>query len=69
MHGRLLRNQELLNDNNFANPLSRKDNRLSQPWAAPDFSKALAQVERLLPAYRGRAVLTRYVPPNALTGA
>jgi hypothetical protein len=39
------------------------------PWAAPDFSKALAQVERLLPAYRGRAVLTRYVPPNALTGA
>ena len=39
------------------------------PWAAPDFYKALAQVERLLPAYRGRAVLTRYVPPKALTGA
>jgi nicotinamidase-related amidase len=39
------------------------------PWAAPDFYKALAQVERLLPAYRRRAVLTRYVPPKALTGA
>lgn len=39
------------------------------PWAAPDFYKALAQVERLLPAYRGRAVLTRYVPPKAVTGA
>jgi len=39
------------------------------PWAAPDFYKALAQVERLLAAYRGRAVLTRYVPPKALTGA
>ena len=39
------------------------------PWAAPHFYKALAQVERLLPAYRGRAVLTRYVPPKALTGA
>jgi hypothetical protein len=39
------------------------------PWAAPRFYKALAQVERLLPAYRGRAVLTRYVPPKALTGA
>jgi nicotinamidase-related amidase len=35
------------------------------PWAAPHFYKALAQVERLLPAYRGRAVLTRYVPPGA----
>ena len=43
--------------------------RLSQPLGAPDFYKALAQVERLLPAYRGRAVLTRYVPPKALTGA
>jgi hypothetical protein len=39
------------------------------PWAAPYFYKALAQVERLLPAYCGRAVLTPYVPPNALTGA
>lgn len=39
------------------------------PWATPDFYKALAQVERLLPAYRGRSVLTRYVPPKALTGA
>jgi nicotinamidase-related amidase len=38
------------------------------PWAAPDFYKALAQVERLLPAYCGRAVLTRYVPSKALTG-
>ena len=39
------------------------------PWAAPDFYKALAQVERLLPAYRGRTVFTRYVPPKAVTGA
>ena len=37
---RLLPTTELLNDNNFANPLSRKDNRVSQPWAAPDFSES-----------------------------
>jgi nicotinamidase-related amidase len=45
----------------FADPAS--------PWAAPGFRKAQTQVERLLPAYRGRAVLTRYVPPGAPTGA
>ena len=39
------------------------------PWAAPGFYGALAQVERLLPAYRGRTILTRYVPPKALAGA
>ena len=39
------------------------------PWAAPGFYAALAQVERLLPAYRGRTILTRYVPPKALAGA
>jgi nicotinamidase-related amidase len=39
------------------------------PWAAPGFYAALAQVERLLPAYRGRTILTRYVPPKVLAGA
>lgn len=39
------------------------------PWAAPDFYKALVQVERLLPVYGSRAVLTRYVPPKTPTGA
>ncbi len=39
------------------------------PWASPDFYKALPQVERLVAAYRGRVVLTRYVPPEPLTGA
>lgn len=37
------------------------------PWVAPDFYKALPQVERLVAAYRGRVVLTRYVammPPE-----
>ncbi|HEY1783029.1 MAG TPA: hypothetical protein VGG79_21835 [Roseiarcus sp.] len=33
------------------------------------FYQALAQVERLLPAYRGRTVLTRYVPPKVPSGA
>jgi nicotinamidase-related amidase len=39
------------------------------PWAAPDFYKALPQVERLVAAYRSRVVLTRYVAPWPLTGA
>jgi hypothetical protein len=39
------------------------------PSPAPGFHRALAQVERLLPAYRDRAVFMRYVPPKALTGA
>jgi hypothetical protein len=39
------------------------------PWAAPGFYAALAQVERLLPTYRGRTILTRYVPPKVLAGA
>jgi nicotinamidase-related amidase len=39
------------------------------PWAASDFYKALPQVERLVAAYRGRVVLTRYVAPMPPTGA
>lgn len=39
------------------------------PWASPDFYKALPNVERLVAAFRGRVVLTRYVPPEPLTGA
>jgi len=39
------------------------------PWASADFYKALPQVERLAAAYRGRVILTRYVPPEPLTGA
>jgi nicotinamidase-related amidase len=71
MLGRLLRNQELLNDNEWliVVDMQRAFVDSPSPWAAPDFYKALAQVERLLPAYRGRAVLTRYVPPNAPAGA
>ena len=39
------------------------------PWAAPDFYAVLPRVERLIAAYQGRVVLTRYVPPKPLTGA
>jgi nicotinamidase-related amidase len=39
------------------------------PWAAPDFHTILPRVERLIAAYAGRVVLTRYVPPEPLTGA
>jgi nicotinamidase-related amidase len=39
------------------------------PWASGDFYTALPQVERLVAAYAGRVILTRYVPPEPLTGA
>ena len=39
------------------------------PWAAPRFSEALAGVQRLLPAFSGRTILTRYVAPLEPTGA
>lgn len=39
------------------------------PWAAPRFAEALAGVERLLPAFSGRTVFTRYVAPLRPTGA
>jgi nicotinamidase-related amidase len=39
------------------------------PWAAADFYAALAQIDRLVAAYEGRVILTRYVPPEPLTGA
>lgn len=39
------------------------------PWAAADFYTALPQVERLVEAYRGRVVLTRYVALTPPTGA
>jgi nicotinamidase-related amidase len=39
------------------------------PWASGGFYAALPQVERLIAAYEGRLILTRYVPPEPLTGA
>jgi nicotinamidase-related amidase len=39
------------------------------PWAAPDFYSVLPRIERLIGAYEGRVVLTRYVPPAPPTGA
>lgn len=39
------------------------------PWAAPRFEEALAGVRRLLPAFAGRTVLTRYVAPLVPSGA
>ena len=39
------------------------------PWAAPGFYTVLPRIERLVRAYEGRVVLTRYVPPTPPTGA
>lgn len=39
------------------------------PWASPDYPRALAGVRRLLPAFAGRTVLTRYVAPAVPDGA
>jgi nicotinamidase-related amidase len=39
------------------------------PWAAAGFYTVLPRIERLISAYAGRVVLTRYVPPVPLTGA
>jgi nicotinamidase-related amidase len=47
--------------NVFAHPPS--------PWAAPGWAAALAGVRRLLPAFPGRTVFTRYVAPQRPEGA
>ncbi|GGM42838.1 cysteine hydrolase family protein [Promicromonospora citrea] len=39
------------------------------PWASPDYPRALDGTRRLLPAFAGRTVLTRYVAPVAPDGA
>lgn len=39
------------------------------PWAAPRYAEAAAAVERLLPRFPGRTVLTRFVAPEHPTGA
>lgn len=39
------------------------------PWASAGFYQVLPQVERLIAAYRGRVVLTRYVAPMPPEGA
>ena len=39
------------------------------PWASPDYPRALAGTRRLLPAFTGRTVLTRYVAPAVPDGA
>ncbi|MGW2095857.1 cysteine hydrolase family protein [Promicromonospora sukumoe] len=39
------------------------------PWASPDYPRALAGTRRLLPAFAGRTVLTRYVAPTVPDGA
>ena len=39
------------------------------PWAAPAFDRALAGTRRLLPAFSGRTVFTRYVAPLQPQGA
>ncbi|WP_369371768.1 cysteine hydrolase family protein [Promicromonospora sp. Populi] len=43
--------------------------RPSSPWAAPAYPSALAGTRRLLPAFAGRTVLTRYVAPKVPDGA
>lgn len=45
----------------FAEPAS--------PWAAPRFDEAVAGVRRLLPAFAGRAVFTRFIAPERPEGA
>nr|WP_258366402.1 cysteine hydrolase [Curtobacterium sp. MCPF17_011] len=39
------------------------------PWAAPRFAEASAAIERLLPRFAGRTVVTRFVAPAEPTGA
>ncbi|MEU4386971.1 cysteine hydrolase [Promicromonospora sp. NPDC023805] len=39
------------------------------PWASPDYPAALAGTRRLLPAFAGRTVLTRYIAPTVPDGA
>lgn len=39
------------------------------PWSSPDYPTALAGTRRLLPAFAGRTVLTRYIAPTVPDGA
>jgi nicotinamidase-related amidase len=39
------------------------------PWAAPRFAEASTAIERLLPRFHGRTVLTRFVAPEQPSGA
>lgn len=39
------------------------------PWATPDFAGAHAVVSELVGAFGDRVVLTRFVPPDVVTGA
>ncbi|QFQ95342.1 cysteine hydrolase [Streptomyces phaeolivaceus] len=39
------------------------------PWCTPRFAEAVAGVRRLLPAFAGRAVFTRFVAPERPEGA
>jgi len=41
----------------------------SSPWCAPEYARASAGIERLLPAFGERAVFTRYVAPAEPRGA
>ncbi|MGH3588790.1 MAG: hypothetical protein ACRDQ0_20980, partial [Pseudonocardia sp.] len=43
--------------------------RPGSPWATPGFDAAAAGLRRLLPAFAGRTVWTRYVAPAAPEGA
>ncbi|MFC7876363.1 cysteine hydrolase family protein [Isoptericola sp. NPDC057391] len=43
--------------------------RPGSPWAAPGFASAAAGLRRLLPAFAGRTVWTRYVAPHEPEGA
>ncbi|WP_338675220.1 isochorismatase family protein [Streptomyces sp. SCSIO 30461] len=42
---------------------------LASPWATPRFADATAGVRRLLPAFAGHVVFTRFVAPEHPTGA
>jgi len=41
----------------------------SSPWCAPEYARASAGIQRLLPAFGDRAVFTRYVAPAQPRGA
>ena len=41
----------------------------SSPWCAPEYARASAGIQRLLPAFGERAVFTRFVAPAEPEGA
>ena len=41
----------------------------SSPWCAPEYARAAAGIQRLLPAFAERAVFTRFVAPAEPRGA